>query len=676
MEQCFLGTATELSANTSKEEFEHNESLREYVKDYLREEKVTFSLLPTGPWGSGKTYFVKGLIDELKKEKRTVLYVSLNGIDRVETLERAILGAFVPDVVMGAGQLLLAAGNIFDGPWTKICKQVKGLIEQGTSKTSKRLRRVKKYAIVFDDVERCQMPLKVWSGYITSLTDGLCLPTILIGNEAELFKTEGYEKIKEKFVGQTFQLATSIEMVLPSLFREIGWPADFPCRELHTECCKLFRKVEETHGAANYRAFKGALWQLKYWCEKLNDCLRERKDSPLFLHFALLFLALAYHTQLGYLTEKSWDEGFNVQKKDGEKGKSANEKKNLTFLSVLSECAQLWPELLGYSNPMNSFFNSRYIFSYNHLFDCSYWKKLILVAPISPTVISEALRQSSYFHEPRAWEKLYYYPRLETSELEQGLKDLQEVIDHCEFKDCAELRMTFGLKEAILHLRFNAMEEEDGNWADVQKEVLEEYKQCMDRYCRENEKESTKPSDTFGDSVNGCLIPGATEETSLYRQMSQYMYEKYTQGQKEDSLSILRSGDWESVIELFGRKSLHSTVILQEDSQIVRHLVELFTGVPNNKRWELRRVLDCRYRVNISNWRDFLGKLSPECKVWERIIEGLKQRQEQMKKQRHVDYAKIMAVKDLANYLKEKIVNRLRECEELKSKAVEATTLE
>lgn len=641
--------ATKKSIVVSKDVLtEQNKELRDYLKAYLKGGQGAFSILLTGAWGSGKTYFIKKIIEELKEEGEKIVYVSLNGVDSVEELERAILVAFMPTgAKVGRFALAVGRGLGVTKDWAgvdaaEIAKTIGEWVREWKGQ------KARKQAIVFDDIERCQMELQTWIGYVATLVEGLSSPTILIGNEAKLLENEKYRGVKEKFIGQTFHLETSCETVLPSLFREIKWSSAFSSQELQAECCKIFQMVKDTYGDANYRAFKGTLWQLKYWVRKLDGCLRECNDPRLVLHFSILFVALAYYAQLGYITEESWDKGLVDEEWGNKGGKSVKKtRKTITFLSVLLECTRLRADLFGDC------------FSVNHLFEPAYWKCMILTASIAPRKIVEALSQSSYFSSPRRWEKLYYYPKLETEELENGLKDLQGMIEEIAFDNEAELRMVFGLKEAITRLRYEPTDAE--GWKAEQDSLFKEYTQCVDAYVLKKSMQVLQPSSVFSDNVRGHLIPGADDQTSLYRRMLRYVANKYAEAQREVRLSVLCSGNWDDIVELFNDANMHDTVLLRNDKQVISHLTEIFISAKNNKRMELEQALEKRYRVRVSNWREFLGVLSPESGVWEQIARKLKEKCEVIRGQKPMDYAKVWAVMKLVKYIEEKIVARCKE---------------
>ena len=69
-----------------------NEIIKNAIDVYIQEEKSDYAVMLNGPWGCGKTYFVKNeLIDYLQDEfNRDVVYISLFGINNLDELYNSI----------------------------------------------------------------------------------------------------------------------------------------------------------------------------------------------------------------------------------------------------------------------------------------------------------------------------------------------------------------------------------------------------------------------------------------------------------------------------------------------------------------------------------------------------------------------------------------------------------
>lgn len=68
-----------------------NDHITDYIDRYIREKRSSTSIMISGGWGTGKTYFVKNkVIPYLKDnhESKRVVYITLNGISSISQLEK------------------------------------------------------------------------------------------------------------------------------------------------------------------------------------------------------------------------------------------------------------------------------------------------------------------------------------------------------------------------------------------------------------------------------------------------------------------------------------------------------------------------------------------------------------------------------------------------------------
>jgi hypothetical protein len=80
--------------------------------------------------------------------------------------------------------------------------------------------------IVFDDVERCAIPICHLLGYINKFVEHGGFKVILVANENEILEREkadesnlnAYRRIKEKLIGKTFEIVPEIESALRTGF--------------------------------------------------------------------------------------------------------------------------------------------------------------------------------------------------------------------------------------------------------------------------------------------------------------------------------------------------------------------------------------------------------------------------------------------------------------------------
>lgn len=201
-----------------------NEHIEQFLNYYLEKEaSPDYAVLITGCWGSGKTYFIKQFLAgkdpdgqnkdvvKIKEwltdcEKYTVVYVSLFGArSRAEMDQRVleklhpILNSELLKTIPGAVSLIgKIIGVLSANPAGATIEATVGdasafaadkIIEALKQKSKK----FEKLVVVFDDVERADMPLPELLGYLNAYVEHLHVPCILIADEdrwAEAQKNE------------------------------------------------------------------------------------------------------------------------------------------------------------------------------------------------------------------------------------------------------------------------------------------------------------------------------------------------------------------------------------------------------------------------------------------------------------------------------------------------------
>ena len=75
-----------------------NQHIVSYLSDYLSIDWPKFAVMLKGPWGCGKTWFIREIIKEIEatNKKKTILYISLFGLKSTGQIDRAVLKAMYP----------------------------------------------------------------------------------------------------------------------------------------------------------------------------------------------------------------------------------------------------------------------------------------------------------------------------------------------------------------------------------------------------------------------------------------------------------------------------------------------------------------------------------------------------------------------------------------------------
>lgn len=261
-----------------------------------------------------------------------------------------------------------------------------------------------KSILVFDDIERCAMPLNNILGYINSFVEHQELKVILIANAEELSAVEEavgeekkavYGKIKEKLIGATFQVSHDIDQAFSFFISKII------CDDVQQFLNQNKDRIIDIFNTADYqnlRHLKQSLWDFERFFQSIPEKFTSKNE--LMLDLFSCFLAFSFEIKKGAICPKDileldsgmmreiWEARENGQK-DSILLPIDNVRKKYPFLKPLDVVLsnQLWCKL----------FNDGYI---------------------SEEELNESLDKSKYSqteHTP-SWVKLWHFLDLDDEE--------------------------------------------------------------------------------------------------------------------------------------------------------------------------------------------------------------------------------------------------------------------
>jgi hypothetical protein len=217
------------------------QNLKSVVDLYLKME-TNYALLITGPWGAGKTYYLKhtlfpqieetSVFSDNEKTYRPIT-VSLFGLKSIEEVQSQILLSLYP--ILKNRKIKIGA-NITKA-FIKGYMTLKGLGEYYTIiEEASKIKKSDLYewinledlVICFDDLERMDEALNIKQliGYINSLVETQNIKVLILTNEGEI-KDKNYDEVKEKVVGNTIEFRLNLKEVFPSIVSNkfSGYPA-------------------------------------------------------------------------------------------------------------------------------------------------------------------------------------------------------------------------------------------------------------------------------------------------------------------------------------------------------------------------------------------------------------------------------------------------------------------
>lgn len=255
-----------------------------------------YAVLLKGKWGCGKTHFINHWIDAYQTQDavdKTIVpvYVSLYGLSETKQITTAINRVLYPILYCKAAK----AGKTFlkfmsaivlkcDVDWDK----------DGNSDFSMNLgldslsifksedEQVKKgNLLIFDDLERCDVPMKKLLGYLNFFVEQCNCHLIVIGDEDKIADGENkkiFGEFKEKTIGREFEIATDIHSALDTFVNQTP-KNDFVVG--HQKQIEKFFAMTECN---NLRILRQALWDFSRFEESMTDFLEDRRYEDIMIH--------------------------------------------------------------------------------------------------------------------------------------------------------------------------------------------------------------------------------------------------------------------------------------------------------------------------------------------------------------------------------------------------------
>lgn len=405
----------------SQSEFPNNDHIINFLDYYTGlTSPPHYAVLLTGDWGIGKTFFILDYMKKveerhagkkrseqgqssifrralnwlkwklsrrIKAEKddfKAIIKVSLNGVQSKDEIDKILRTKLYPIWQHRYSCLIAKTGagiaeKVIPVDFSKI--ELSGFFNVYHPET----------IYVFDDLERCCMPIESILGYINSFVEQEGCKVIIIGNEEEICqskdeqKNKSYDIIREKVIGKVLKMMPETEKAHNYFLEQI---TDTGCRNFLKSQQKGFIKIYEVSELNNLRILQQTISDF----ERLYKCLEDKhKNHEAFMQdLVYLFFSLSFEIKSGHGTckeLKDWkdNDSTNYWSEFFEK-KSPSVKDEYIHFSKYKE---LFPLI-----------SHRKIFSdttLSHILEAGYFLK---------EEISDDLNHLPYFREKKVWEKI------------------------------------------------------------------------------------------------------------------------------------------------------------------------------------------------------------------------------------------------------------------------------
>lgn len=406
-----------------------NSHIRDFALEYcFSPVPPHYALLLKGPWGSGKTWFVERLIEEINKKDGRELYISLYGLNSFAAIEYEFYRKLHP-VLSSKGMEI--AGKVLKGALRttlKIDLDMDGKNDGSASisipdlNLPEYLKNTSDFVMIFDDVERCSIDLPDLLGYINHFVEHQNYKVILVANEAEFEQDNNYKSIKEKLIGKTFEIAPQLDEALDKLIHDTE-AEDFyePHREL----------IKETYNQSKYknlRHLRQALLDFTRLELRLPEDVTQSRE--LMAHLLRTFLIFTFEIRHG---EMAASDIRNLQRQSLVQAMSHNAeiKDAGGERSLASKLIEKYP---GFD-------------TYNLLVEEDVWIDILDKGVITPEIITSQLKNTKYLISKSSpnWVRLWNFRSHTDHEFKSLVAEVWAQFEGMQFTGLNEIKHIFGM---------------------------------------------------------------------------------------------------------------------------------------------------------------------------------------------------------------------------------------
>src|SRR3954447_23196013 len=278
-----------LSGSEQSTTHDPNRHVREYLLHYLSFKNAPqYAVLIDGPWGVGKTYLIKGLLDQYysseERDRERFAFVSLFGLNSVDQIDAALLASQYSILESRAAKI---AGRL-------VQSALKFSRIDFALQPNETLDRLAASAYIFDDLERCELPVNTVLGYINELVEHDGCKVIIIANQREITEDEGYRRRREKLVGKTLVVQAAFEEALDHFIMNVSDPETrIFYAQNRSEIDTLYQQSE----LRNLRILRQTMWDFERVYSALEG--KHRENAAAMSDLLRLLFAVSFELKSG-----------------------------------------------------------------------------------------------------------------------------------------------------------------------------------------------------------------------------------------------------------------------------------------------------------------------------------------------------------------------------------------
>ena len=333
------------------------DDLLESVLDYVRSDYTDYAIMINGEWGAGKTYFwnsqIKRKIESLilNGKKYKTIYMSLYGISNLEEISKKIFIETTQLMDKNLRKYMATHNQTAIPEYAKTSLDMAnffGVSSNGEKMDYDEFFSVQDKVLCFDDLERANVDVIDILGYINNFVEHDHIKTIIICNEKELAtkmksenlemktfiatylldkqgelnnndipmvekikdriekvfeRTNDYERIKEKLIGETFEYAPKFDYIINGIL--MRYESNSSLVKFLRENSSLIMTTFKRSGTRNLRILKQALNDFKKIYEMTDKFYPN--TNKLVLQTMLIFtIAASFEIKAGKITKEKF----------------------------------------------------------------------------------------------------------------------------------------------------------------------------------------------------------------------------------------------------------------------------------------------------------------------------------------------------------------------------------
>ena len=206
---------------------------------FINNEENNGALLITGKWGCGKSYLIKKCVNDLSTQKNAIAVISLFGIENIASLNAKVRNSyleFTSDIFGKKAQKILgtlkkvatdsasitAAALPQSAAASAVSMGVSSILSFNplnfisVKNTVGRDEKQRKFVLIFDDFERCNIDPKDLLGAINEYSENKNIKVIIVADETKI-QNDAYTEFKEKVVTRTLRMSSDYPTIIESI---------------------------------------------------------------------------------------------------------------------------------------------------------------------------------------------------------------------------------------------------------------------------------------------------------------------------------------------------------------------------------------------------------------------------------------------------------------------------